>query len=388
MPRVLTVDDSRAIRMIVSKVLVEMGLEVVEAEDGEKGLAVLKEGGIDLVVLDVTMPVLDGPGMIARMRQTSDRTPVLVLTTESKRSIVTELIKHGIEDYILKPFKNEDIRAKVERILKLPPGTGLSAGGNEGGAGATAAAAPTPSAATGATGGKPGVLVIDDMDNVHKRLRAMIPEQIPLHSAPSGAAGLKLAREQTFKLILIDREVPDMPGSQLLKQLRVLQPKVTCLAMALRTSPTVGREVKDEGYDDVLIKPFNQEALDELLGTLFDSQDLLLVRDNDVLSAAPFTGKPERLDRYYGKLIPLVKDAVREVAEGCFESVIFDASKLPPHANRLVQLVTELDTQSKKFGIAFRLVGPGSIGKTLAEYDETKEVMTFESVAKAREATA
>jgi DNA-binding response OmpR family regulator len=149
MPRVLTVDDSRAIRLIVSKVLLEMGLEVSEAEDGEKGLAVLKEVPIDLVVLDVTMPVLDGPGMLARMRQAGDRTPVLILTTESKRSIVSELIKLGIEDYILKPFKNEDIRAKIERILKGRLPVPAAKGSEE----------VTPN------GPRTDVLVVDDMDN-------------------------------------------------------------------------------------------------------------------------------------------------------------------------------------------------------------------------------
>ncbi|HEY0711246.1 MAG TPA: response regulator, partial [Polyangia bacterium] len=93
MPRVLTVDDSRAIRMIVSKVLTELGLEVHEAEDGEKGLQMLDELEFDLIILDVTMPVMDGPAMLTKMRELGNNTPVLMLTSESTRSIVSEIMK-------------------------------------------------------------------------------------------------------------------------------------------------------------------------------------------------------------------------------------------------------------------------------------------------------
>ena len=325
--------------------------------------------------------------MLARLRGGGDRTPVLVLTTESKRSIVSELIKLGIEDYILKPFKNEDIRAKIERILKgkLPtPAGAVNGSADAGQAPGGSASASEESTSTPRT----DILVVDDMDNVHKRLRTMFPEQISMMSAATGQAGLKLARENTFRLVLVDRELPDMPGVALLKQIRVLQPKAPCLAMSLKTSPSLGRDVKEEGYDDVFIKPFSPDAVEQLMQTHFDSQELLLLRDNDVVSAAPFSGRPEKLDRYYGKMIPMVKDVVREVAEACFESVIFDAAKLPAHPSRLVQLVTELDTQSKKFGIGYRLVVPTTLERTLREYDETKGIETFDSIDKARGANA
>ena len=69
MARILTVDDSRSVRMIVVREVQALGYEVQEAEDGEKGLEKLAEGEFDLVILDVTMPVLDGPGMLAKMRE-------------------------------------------------------------------------------------------------------------------------------------------------------------------------------------------------------------------------------------------------------------------------------------------------------------------------------
>src|SRR5512137_997217 len=107
MATILTVDDSRSVRTIVAKQVKDLGFEVEEAEDGVQGLAKLGEREYDLILLDVTMPNLDGPGMLAKMRELGNKTPVIMLTSESKRSVVAGVMKTGISDYILKPFKPE-----------------------------------------------------------------------------------------------------------------------------------------------------------------------------------------------------------------------------------------------------------------------------------------
>src|SRR6185369_8787074 len=140
MPRILTVDDSRAVRMIVTKQVKQLGFEVEEAEDGAQGLAQLEESKFDLVVLDVTMPVLDGPGMLAKLRERGDQTPVLMLTSESKRSIVAGLMKMGISDYILKPFKPEELHAKILKALKMDAGAPAPVSAGEAAASAPATA--------------------------------------------------------------------------------------------------------------------------------------------------------------------------------------------------------------------------------------------------------
>ncbi|MCM2334977.1 MAG: response regulator, partial [Anaeromyxobacteraceae bacterium] len=122
MPAILTVDDSRAVRTIVGKQVKELGFEVLEAEDGVQGLEVLAQSSVDLVLLDVTMPNMDGPTMLQKMREGGNKTPVIMLTSESKRTIVAGAMKQGINDYILKPFKPEELRAKVLAVLQGEPG--------------------------------------------------------------------------------------------------------------------------------------------------------------------------------------------------------------------------------------------------------------------------
>src|SRR5215470_9051230 len=160
MPRILTIDDSSTIRSIITKQMSDLGFEVDQAEDGKQGLAKLEEIEVDLILLDVTMPVMDGPAMLSALRERGDRTPVIMLTSESKRSIVAGAVKLGIEDYILKPFKPDELRGKVMKALRLD------------GSGATpAAVAANPSLAAAAPAAAPAgaasrqftdILVVDD----------------------------------------------------------------------------------------------------------------------------------------------------------------------------------------------------------------------------------
>src|SRR5512140_340150 len=175
MPTVLTVDDSRAVRTIVSKQVKDLGFEVAEAEDGIQGLAKLADCQFDLVILDVTMPNMDGPTMLGQMRDAGNLTPVIMLTSESKRSIIAGAMKSGITDYILKPFKPEELRNKILSVLQ---GGGeveeVVASDQPGGAPAAGVSATAPAPRDGAAKQFCDVMVVDDMENVHKRLRGML----------------------------------------------------------------------------------------------------------------------------------------------------------------------------------------------------------------------
>ncbi len=118
MPAILTVDDSRAVRTIVGKQVKKLGYDVLEAEDGVQGLEQLARTAVALVLLDVTMPNMDGPTMLQKMREGGDQTPVIMLTAESTRSVVAGAMALGISDYILKPFKPEELREKVLSVLR------------------------------------------------------------------------------------------------------------------------------------------------------------------------------------------------------------------------------------------------------------------------------
>lgn len=376
MPRILTVDDSRPIRMIVSKAMVELGFEVGEAEDGNDGLKKLAQGAYDLVILDITMPNLDGPGMLGKMREQGDKTPVLMLTSESKTSIVAALMKLGIQDFVLKPFKADELRAKVLKALKLPAGYSAA---NPGGA----AAAPE------VDDGKLKVLVIDDMENVHKKLRTMMSEAVALEASMTAQDGLALARARKFRLILVDAEIQPGGPASLVKQLRLLQPNAGIWGMALRSGNNVSKEMRDAGFDDALLKPFAQDAIDGLIEQYAVKSETYLVAKDDLIEITPFSGKEDKLERYFGKLTADVKVVVQKLGEACFESMVLDASHLPLlQPARVAQFLVDVFKSAQELGIAVRLVATDELPKAMRGFQETKDVHCFSSIEQARSQAA
>jgi DNA-binding response OmpR family regulator len=121
--KVLTVDDSKTIRMIVKKAFKEYNCELFEAENGVEGLAVAAKEKPGLIVLDITMPVMNGIEMLEKLKREPELKdiPVIMLTAESGNDNVMQIVKMGVKDYMVKPFKGEDLIARVEKIMKLAP---------------------------------------------------------------------------------------------------------------------------------------------------------------------------------------------------------------------------------------------------------------------------
>ena len=393
MTRILTVDDSRAVRMIVTKQVRELGYDVEEAEDGVLGLAQMEETKFDLVILDVTMPNLDGPGMLSQLRERGDDTPVLMLTSESKRSIVAGLMKLGITDYILKPFKPDELRAKILKALKQEaPGTGAGAGAAEAAVVAPTAAevvAPTAAARGDGTPNKPffDLLVIDDMENVQKRLRQLLPEHLTLAGALNGQNGLVLCRERVFRVILIDSDMPDVNTASLAKSLRLLQPSAALALLSLRTTNNVLGEARELGLDTVLFKPFTSEGVEEFLSKYFDNQELV-VKEDDLIRVAAFKGREERLPGYFTRVSALATKTLDEIAAACFAEAIIDLSRVPAQSAKPAALVIELGEHARRVGIELRVVASSEVSQLLRQYSDTAGMSIFSTVEQARGAAS
>jgi two-component system cell cycle response regulator len=119
--KILSVDDSRTIRMIVGRTFKPYDCQIVEAGNGEEGLAAAAREKPDLIILDVTMPVMDGVTMLGKLKEDPalKTIPVIMLTAESGRENVLQIAKLGVRDYLVKPFKEEQLIEKAGRIVTL-----------------------------------------------------------------------------------------------------------------------------------------------------------------------------------------------------------------------------------------------------------------------------
>ena len=120
---ILVVDDSGVMRGMVIKTLRMTGLplgEVHQAANGQEGLDVLQQHWVDLVILDINMPVMNGEEMIDRMRANPDiqDTPVVVISTEGSITRIERLQQKGAR-FIQKPFSPEQIRDIIKDITGM-----------------------------------------------------------------------------------------------------------------------------------------------------------------------------------------------------------------------------------------------------------------------------
>ena len=118
MARVLVIDDSRFSRNMTARILREAGHEVVEASDGESGLAAVHEHAPDCVVLDLLMPILDGPGFLNRLRGAGSVLPVVVASADIQTSTRLLCEGLGISGFVNKPARAEELCPCIERAIK------------------------------------------------------------------------------------------------------------------------------------------------------------------------------------------------------------------------------------------------------------------------------
>ena len=119
--KILSVDDSRTIRLIVAKGFRPYDVTMLEGANGEEGLVVAAREKPDLIILDVTMPVMDGVTMLGKLKEDAalKQIPVIMLTAESGRENVLKIARMGVRDYLVKPFKEDQLIEKVTRIVPL-----------------------------------------------------------------------------------------------------------------------------------------------------------------------------------------------------------------------------------------------------------------------------
>jgi CheY-like chemotaxis protein len=283
-PKILSIDDSKTVRALLARLLRPYECELCEAANGEEGLAVAARERPDLIFLDYNMPVMDGVTMLRRLRDNTElrRTPVIMLTAESSAENIATVARLGVRDYIIKPFDEVLLLAKTVRVVSLVPRPnherrdGKTEPKSESAVDAKAAvnrkgpkAQPevaegrlTPSAAPLQ---RAPVLVVDDSRTMRLSLiRALNDLGFDnIKEAKNGRQALELVLKETFDLMLLDMEMPEMNGMEVLLALKN-NPKLSGLpVIVISGADQIENAVRciEAGAEDYLPKPFNPTLL-------------------------------------------------------------------------------------------------------------------------------
>ena len=276
-PKILSVDDSKAVRKLLARMFSPFDCELCEAANGEEGLAVAAREIPDLIILDYNMPVMDGVSMLRKLRENANlkRTPVIMLTAELSAENIATVARLGVRDYVTKPFDEELLLAKAARAVTLVsrpiheakpdpqskrPGDSQRKVKSEKSEGATELAASSAAALQRAS-----VLVVDDSSTMRMSLIRALNELgfDNITEAKNGRQALELVRNGSFDLMLLDMEMPELNGMEVLLALKN-DPQLGGLpVIVISGADQIENAVRciEAGAEDYLPKPFNPTLL-------------------------------------------------------------------------------------------------------------------------------
>ncbi|OGH55545.1 MAG: hypothetical protein A3G34_00515 [Candidatus Lindowbacteria bacterium RIFCSPLOWO2_12_FULL_62_27] len=237
----LVVDDSKSVRVVLKKTLLNAGFEVVEAENGREGLDRLGQQRIDVISLDYEMPVLDGLGFMRSLNNTERlaRPPVLMLTSRSDEEARQRAESAGVDAFLTKPFQTDQYLKTLVGLVSR---------------------AVDYSAYT--------VFFVDDSAVTRKKLDLLlIGRGFQRKGFDSGVSLLKFfdvgGRDDIPDLILLDLLMPGIDGITVLKNLRAREGlgRVPVVMISGYGKSTAIVAALNAGANDFIVKPYNEDEV-------------------------------------------------------------------------------------------------------------------------------
>ncbi len=116
---ILIIEDDEYISELIEFNLTKEGYEVITAKDANEGLMFLKNNDIDLILLDLMLPGLQGEEFLELIKNKEKRDfPILIITAKTNEELFVKLLKNGADDFLIKPFSIKVLLAKIEAILR------------------------------------------------------------------------------------------------------------------------------------------------------------------------------------------------------------------------------------------------------------------------------
>ncbi len=118
--KIMLVDDAAFMRMMIKNTLQQNGYtEIVEAENGERAVSLYSTEKPDLILMDITMPIMDGLEALRHLKEIDNTVKVVMCSAMGQEAMVVEALKLGAKDFIVKPFKPDRIMKTVHGILEV-----------------------------------------------------------------------------------------------------------------------------------------------------------------------------------------------------------------------------------------------------------------------------
>lgn len=361
-PKILSVDDSKMIHMVIGRAFKNYDVELFFAGNGVEGLAMCTRENPDIVLLDVTMPVMDGVETLSKIKADPviKDIPVIMLTAEAGRENVVKIAKLGVRDYIIKPFTEQMIVERVGRVIDLQQ------------KGATNAKIKT-------MDDPASILVVDDKPTIIEQIRTAVtgtPWKV-VGTAQCGEA-IDLASKEVPDVILVSLSLQDRAAYNFFQMMRAnaRTKSVPILGMSVKTATEEQAQAQAMGFTGIITKPLEPTDLAFRLSRAMnlDTSKRYFVQEDGIqfvrVPNSPTTLVAAEISNY-------IQPKTKEMVESGLNRLILDVSDVTKIDMIVIKLMLQVVQSCKELGIKLRVVGSNDFAAQSKGFEETKDIELY-----------
>jgi two-component system cell cycle response regulator len=367
--KILTVDDSKTVRIIVRKAFKGYDCDILEAGNGVEGLALAAKEMPDLILLDVTMPVMDGVEMLTKLKAdpTLKAIPVMMLTAEGGRDHVLKIAKIGVRDYLVKPFKEDVLIEKVGRVIDLKP--------------LSDAPSKTKSILDAAD-----IVIIDDKPAIIQQIQDGL-KHTPwrVHGVATQGEAIDFCARTPPDIIIVSLSLPEESAFTLFRLIRTnVKTKYTpVFALVVKTEAQQQQQAQTLGFSAIVTKPIDLGELETKIAkamNLDTSQRYFATEGNNLVMRLPENCSNPVLAEAAIYLKPKLSDAV----DAGLNKVVIDIHQLKALHMGVIKLLFSAMQTCRELGMHFALVGNPQIISECKGFEDTRGWTFYESLDEAK----
>jgi two-component system cell cycle response regulator len=357
-PKILTVDDSKTIRMIVARAFKTFACEILEAADGVEGLAIVNREKPDIILLDYTMPVMDGFEMLNKLKADPEARsiPVVMLTAEAGRENVLKIARRGVRDYLIKPFKEELVVERVGRIIDLKARNEVVA-------------------KTKRYDDPLHLLLVDDKPVIHEFIRGGLADTTWTVSGLSQAGqAVDFCTNQMPDVILVSLSLAEGAGFMLFQMMRaaVKTKSIPIFALSVKTAVEEQQRAQQMGFNGIITKPIDMDDLKTKVTRALnlDTSYRYFVNQGDVLVLK----LPPNFNSAIANDITLnLRPKVTESVDAGLHKLLMDMSQLTSADVTLIKLGLNVASLCQELDVRYTMIGSEAVSTECKNYEETKD---------------
>ncbi len=367
--KILTVDDSKTVRIIVKKAFKSYDCEILEAANGVEGLALAAKESPDLILLDVTMPVMDGVEMLTKLKADPalKGIPVMMLTAEGGRDNVLKIAKIGVRDYLVKPFKEDVLIEKAGRVIDLKP---LSE---------------TPAKAKSIFD-PADILIVEDKPAIIQQIQEGL-KHTPwkIHGVSTQGEAIDFCSRTPPDMMLVSLSLPEESAFTLFRLIRTnVKTKYTpVFALVVKTETAQQQQAQTVGFSAIITKPIDLGELETKMAkamNLDTSQRYYSTEGDCLIMRLPENCSPSVIAEAATYLKPKFAEAV----DAGHNKVVIDIHQIRSLHMGVIKLLFQAMQTCRELAMQFALVANPQIVAECKGFEDTRSWTFYDSLEEAK----